>query len=408
MTVEERASSPSVSSRPWTLARSPLVLSEIFPPIRGGSGKWLSEIYARMDSVSGVMVVGTPPHATSDFDDHRYPKPILREDLSMAFRGLANVSSLFAYGRIFRRVSRLVRLHRATEIHAARPLFEGLVARWIKWRLGIPYLCFVHGEDINVAMTSRELSLLTASVLNHAEKLVANSSFTQDLLLSDWRIPKERIEMMHPGVDCQYFQPIPTSTPRQLLPEDRRVLLTVGRLQERKGHDTLLMGLPSIREKVPDVLYAIAGDGEQRPMLQGLVEKLNLQQHVRFLGEIDDSTLRQCYRECDLFVLPNRSVGRDVEGFGIVLLEAQACGKPVIAGRSGGTKDAIDHGKTGLLVDCQNPESPGDLVNAICDMLGNPERLRVFGEAARSFVKNTFNWPILAQQAERALALSTQ
>jgi phosphatidylinositol alpha-1,6-mannosyltransferase len=408
MTMEERAASRSVSSRPWTLARSPLVLSEIFPPTRGGSGKWLSEIYARMDSVSGVMVVGTTPHASSDFDDQRYPKPVLREDLSMAFRGLANASSLFSYARIIRRVSQLVRLHRATEIHAARPLFEGLVARWIQWRLGIPYLCFVHGEDINVAMTSRELSLLTASVLNHAEKLVANSSFTQNLLLSDWRIPRDRIEMMHPGVDCQYFQPLPTSTPRQLFPEDRRVLLTVGRLQERKGHDTLLMGLPSIREKVPDVLYAIAGDGEQRPKLQGLVEKLNLQEQVRFLGEIDDSTLRQCYRECDLFVLPNRSVGRDVEGFGIVLLEAQACGKPVIAGRSGGTEDAMAHGKTGRLVDCQNPENPGELVAAICEILDDAVRREVMGGAARTFVRNNFDWPILARRAERALYLPTR
>lgn len=408
MTVEERDSSRSVPSRPHTLARAPLVLSEIFPPTKGGSGKWLSEIYARIGCFSGVMVVGTPPQVGSDFDDQRYPKPILREDLSMSFRGLANVSSLFAYGRIFRRVSHLVRLHRATEIHAARPLFEGLVARWIKWRWGIPYLCFVHGEDINVAMTSRELSLLTASVLNNADKLIANSSFTQELLLSDWRIPLDRIQLMHPGVDCEFFQPLPVCTPRQFFPQDRRVLLTVGRLQERKGHDTLLMGMPSIRERHPDVLYAIAGDGEQRPKLQRLVEKLNLQEHVRFLGEIDDSTLRQCYRESDLFVLPNRSVGRDVEGFGIVLLEAQACGKPVIAGRSGGTKDAIDDGETGLLVDCQNPESPGELVNAICDMLGNAERLRVFGEAARSFVKNTFHWPILAQQAEHALALPTQ
>jgi phosphatidylinositol alpha-1,6-mannosyltransferase len=142
--------------------------------------------------------------------------------------------------------------------------------------------------------------------------------------------------------------------------------------------------------------------------LQGLVEKLNLQEHVRFLGEIDDNTLRRCYRECDLFVLPNRSVGRDVEGFGIVLLEAQACGKPVIAGRSGGTKDAMVHGKTGLLVDCQNPESPGELVTAICDILGDAERLATLGNAARSFVEKNFDWSILARRAEHALYLPTR
>jgi len=403
--TEERATTRSLSTQPKSAFRSPLVLSEIFPPTKGGSGKWLSEIYARLSCISCLMVVGKNNHAADGFDDHLYPHPIARENLSMAFRGLAQWPSILAYHRISKRVTQLATMHRTTEIHASRPLFEGLVARWLKWRSAIPYLCFVHGEDINIARTSRELSLLTTSVLKHADKLIANSNFTRDLLLNDWNIPTERIELMHPGVDCRYFCPPSTPPQRSLFPASSQVLLTVGRLQERKGHDTLIRGLVEIRKVSPNVLYAIVGDGEQRPLLQQMASRLGLENHVLFLGEVDDETLRDAYRECDLFVLPNRSVGRDVEGFGIVLLEAQACGKAVIAGKSGGTKDAIADKEGGFLIDCQNPNDPAALVAAICRLLADSRQREVMGRKARTFVQNSFDWDALAKQAQRVLSV---
>jgi phosphatidylinositol alpha-1,6-mannosyltransferase len=384
-----------------------LVLSEIFPPTKGGSGKWLAEIYARLRGSSNLMVVGGGNRQRPEFEaDIHYPHPIIREDLEMPFRGIAQLSSLLDYYRIASRVYRLAKAHRVTALHAARPLFEGLVARLIKLRTGLPYLCFVHGEDINIAMTSRELRFLTAAVLSGATKVIANSSFTKELLLSDWKMKARQVELMHPGVDCRYFTPTKPMGEKALLPENCRILLTVGRLQERKGHDCLIAGLPAIRRLFPDVLYVIAGDGEQRPVLQAQVMRLGLEQHVFFLGEIDDVKLRQCYRECELFVLPNRAVGRDIEGFGMVLLEAQACGRPVVAGRSGGTSDALKAEETGLLVNCQDPERPEELVAAVCRLLGNDNERLAFGNAARSFVESHFDWAILAAQAERVLTCS--
>jgi phosphatidylinositol alpha-1,6-mannosyltransferase len=383
-----------------------IVLSEIFPPTKGGSGKWLSEIYSRMPGRSCVMVVGDA-HCGADsyFCDEEYPQLVFRENLAMAFRGVSKFASLRDYHRIFRTVCQLAKSHQIQSIHASRPLFEGLVARLVKIRLGLSYVCFVHGEDINIAKTSRELTLLTQSVLRHAEKLIANSSFTRDLLLNDWNVPSDRIEMMHPGVDCEFFTPPETPHLRQLFREDQKVLLTVGRLQERKGHDTLISGLPEILRQFPDVLYAIAGDGEQRPVLQQMVSRLELEDHVRFLGEIDDSTLRQAYRECDLFALPNRTIGRDVEGFGIVLLEAQACGKPVIAGKSGGTQDTLLPERTGFLIDCQDPKNPSELVKAICKLLADDSERDRMGRNARTFVQNSFDWQSLAKKAEGILSL---
>jgi len=352
------------------------------------------------------MVVGSGTNRTmSHLTDAHYPHPILREDLAMKFRGVSNLTSLLAYYRITKTVHKLTITHAPSALHAARPLFEGLVARLIKIRTGIPYLCFVHGEDINVAMTSRELKYLTASVLNNATKVIANSDFTKNLLLSDWNVASDRIEMMHPGVDCEYFSPANPTSLRRLFPPNRKILLTVGRLQQRKGHDALIYGLQTIRHAFPDVLYAIAGDGEQRLFLEDLVARLSLSEHVKFLGEIDDETLRQCYRECDLFVLPNRAVGHDIEGFGMVLLEAQACGKPVVAGKSGGTSDTLDVGKTGFLIDCQNPEKPDELVSTICRLLTDDAERNLLGDQARRFVQRNFDWSTLAEQAKTALKI---
>lgn len=386
------------------LTHNILVLSEIFPPIKGGSGKWLYEIYARMPNASCIMVVGKANNSTTELQDCEiYSQTIQREDLSMAFRGVANFTSLRRYCQIIGRVGRTARRHRVRAIHAARPLYEGLVARALRMQLGLPYICFVHGEDINVARTSRELTWLTTSVLKNADQLIANSNFTKELLLNEWQIPNSRIALMHPGVDCNFFTPTLEPSGRRIFPENRPILLTVGRLQERKGHDTLIQGLVSIRKAFPNILYAIAGDGEQREYLDGLVASLDLKEHVVFLNEIDDDTLRQCYRECDLFVLPNRTLGKDVEGFGIVLIEAQACGKPVIAGKSGGTCDTLLEGQTGLIVDCQDPKNPEDLVKAVCSLLGDAEKIASYGTAARTFVKQTFDWPLLAKQADLIL-----
>ena len=129
--------------------------------------------------------------------------------------------------------------------------------------------------------------------------------------------------------------------------EGRRVVLTVGRLQKRKGHDMMIRSLPQVRQEVSDVLYAVAGDGEERAALARAVTDLGLGGQVQFLGEVDENTLLRCYQQCDLFALPNRQVGSDIEGFGMVLLEAQACGKPVLAGDSGGTAETLVAGAEG-------------------------------------------------------------
>jgi phosphatidylinositol alpha-1,6-mannosyltransferase len=169
-------------------------------------------------------------------------------------------------------------------------------------------------------------------------------------------------------------------------------------LQIRKGHDMLIQALPSIRASMPDVLYAIVGEGVERQRLEALVTSLQLQDCVKFHGEISDAEMLQAYQQCDLFVLPNREVDGDFEGFGMVLIEAQACGKVVIAGASGGTSETLNAGQTGFVIPCETPEP---LANKIMELLGDTPRLHAMGKAAREWVLERFDWTSLVQQAKQ-------
>jgi phosphatidylinositol alpha-1,6-mannosyltransferase len=176
------------------------------------------------------------------------------------------------------------------------------------------------------------------------------------------------------------------------------VVLTVGRLQKRKGHDMMIRALGAIREAHPEVLYAVAGEGEERGALTALASELGVTGQVQFLGEVRDEELLGCYRQCDLFSLPNRQVGRDVEGFGMVLLEAQACGKPVLAGASGGTAETMQLGQTGRVTPC---DEPAPLAAEVIDLLSDADLREQMGRAARVWVADHFDWDALRRQAER-------
>ena len=208
----------------------------------------------------------------------------------------------------------------------------------------------------------------------------------------------DKLTVVTPGVDVEQFQPAaPNPAVRERLGwSGRRVVLTAGRLQQRKGHDCLIRALPEIRRHVPDILYAIAGDGERRATLESLAHSLNVQDCVQFLGELSDSNLIECFQQCELAALPNREVNGDFEGFGMVLVEAQACGRPVLAGTSGGTAETLRPGESGRLVNCERPEP---LAQALIEMLNDSKGLDRMGAAARDWAVRQFDWELLAARA---------
>jgi phosphatidylinositol alpha-1,6-mannosyltransferase len=374
-----------------------LLVSEVFPPRKGGSGRWFWEIYRRMPRETVVIAAGEDPRQ-KEFD-RGHDLRVVRVPLTLSAWGLRSLAGLRGYWKALRLLVPLVRAERVRQVHCGRCLPEGVMALALKWWTGLHYLCYVHGEDVNAASTSREQSWLVRRVLLGADLVIPNSRNTERILLGEWGVPAERVRLLHPGVDTTRFVP-GTRAPavrEKLGWGDRPVVLTVGRLQKRKGHDQMILALAKVRETIPDILYAIVGEGEEREFLQGLVEREGLERHVQFLGEMDDEGLIQCYQQCDLFALPNRQVGRDIEGFGMVLLEAQACGKAVIAGDSGGTAETMRAPETGRVVCCDGPH---DLAAVVSELMADPALRARMGEAGREWVVERFDWVALTRQAK--------
>jgi phosphatidylinositol alpha-1,6-mannosyltransferase len=373
-----------------------LLISEIFPPKVGGSGRWFWEIYSRLPYDKYIIAAGCDPHA-NPFDSTHDLK-CLRWPLTLENWGLCSTSSIRAYIKLLSSLRKVVKNYNISTIHCGVALPEGLLglAAW-KW-FGIPYLCYVHGEELEIYNSSRQYKWLSQKVYLNAQKIIVNSLNTRRMVALHTGI-EANVKVMNPGVDTNYFVPKQKDikTISRLGWSGRKVILTVGRLQKRKGHDQMILAMKMIREKVPNALYVIVGDGEERFFLEDLVNKEKLRNQVCFMGKVKDATMLQCYQQCDLFVLANREYNRDFEGFGMVLVEAQACGKPVIAGNSGGTAETMIVGETGLLVEATDIQEISD---AVVLLLLDDARREQMGSRAVSWVREKFEWNILVRQAE--------
>lgn len=342
------------------------------------------------------MAVGTDEKA-AEFD-RTHTLSVVRWPLTLNSWGLFSFSGLKQYLSLFSLLSNLIRKEKITRIHCGRSIPEGVLC-WLAWKLKrIPYLCYIHGEELATYQTSKELKWLSMRVFEGARMLIVNSKNTCALISVYIPSCRHKIRILNPGVDTGYFKPhSPDPVVKKRLGwDDRVVVLSVGRLQKRKGHDHTILAMEYVRERIPNILYAIIGDGKELEYLKDLTAKKNLNHSVLFMGEMQDSALLECYQQCDLFVLANREVNGDIEGFGMVLVEAQACGRPVIAGDSGGTSETMIPGTTGLIVDCRDPKI---LADAICSVLGDMNKSQEMGKRAREWVQNTFEWNHLVTKA---------
>jgi phosphatidylinositol alpha-1,6-mannosyltransferase len=376
-----------------------LLLSQVFPPQTGGSGRWFWEIYRRLPREAVGVVAGEQPGA-AEFDA-THDVAVERRMLSFPSLGLASFGGLRRYLSLALRLRRRILDERIDMVHCGCTWPEGVAAWLAKMMTGTPFLLYVHGEELS--FPSRELAWLRRRVFGAATMVIANSKNTLRLLRDDWNVPESKLKLLHPGVDIERFTPAEpcVETRERLGWAGRTVIMTAGRLQKRKGQDMLIRAIPQIRERVPDVLYSIVGDGAERAALEQLVDSLGLRNHVQFRGDADDSELICCYQQCDLFALPNRTVGGDFEGFGMVLLEAQACGKAVLAGDSGGTAETMSLGdagvpQTGEIVDCTEPEP---LAARIIGMLADRDRLAEMSLSGREWAESRFSWDVLSCQA---------
>ena len=374
-----------------------LLLTENFPPKEGGSGRWFWELYSRLPNDKVIIVANDTPEGREFDKTHKLD--VVRIELESTEWGLASTKGLGFYWVTIRKVLKLIKKHGIEEVHCGRVIPEGVIARALKLLAGARYNCFVHGEDVETAATSREHSLLVKNVCKNASMLICNSENTANIVHKLGFDSGSKCEILHPGVDTSRFEvAAPDTSFRQKMGwSGKRVLLTVGRLQRRKGQDFLIKTMPALLNEFPDLFYAVVGRGECYDELISLVDQHKLHDNVCVYPDMDDEALIKCYQQCDIFILPNRTIDNDIEGFGMVLVEAQVCGKPVIAGDSGGTRETMDIGKTGHIIDCSSTEN---LLNGLSPILRKPEIVDG-GVDIADYAKNRFNWDQHVAKAKR-------
>jgi phosphatidylinositol alpha-1,6-mannosyltransferase len=262
--------------------------------------------------------------------------------------------------------------------------YGGILAFALRF-MGYRYYLWAYGYEFHKVQGNPVLRRLYLKIYENAQCVFVITEFVANRL-REFGVAPDKMRMVYPAVDPQRFRPL--DIPRQ---DGQRVLLSVTRLVERKGLDQVIRALPQVLATCPGVQYWITGEGPMRTRWEELVQSMGLQDRVRFLGRVPEDELVELYNRCDVFLMPSRECqdSGHVEGFGIVFLEANACGKPVIGGTSGGMPEAIEEGKTGLLVD---PEYIHGLAKAILRLLNDAPLARQMGQYGRRRVLEKFNW----------------
>ena len=374
-----------------------LVLTEQFLPTVGGSITWLVNTYSRYDPENVIFVASQS--AGGEAVDRTLPFPVERTAMTMSDWDPTIPASLLCYLKSALCVRRTCRKYKIRQIHCAKVLPEGLIAFIASLYTHIPFLVYAHGEEIQSGLTSRKFKWLLPKIYDKAFAIVANSSNTNRLLQEIGVMPS-KIHIIHPGVDAQQF--IRGMNSSEVIKNrynlcQKRILLTVGRLQRRKGHDMVIKALPRIKQRFPNVHYVVVGTGEELSSLQKLASEEGVTDSVLFVGYVPDHEIPSYYAACDIFLMPNRQIEADIEGFGMVFLEASAAGKPVIGGKSGGTDDAILDGITGLRI---NGDNVDQITDAVLALLSDPQKASALGANGRRWVQETFTWDSVVSRTQ--------
>jgi phosphatidyl-myo-inositol dimannoside synthase len=381
-----------------------LWVDDAFPPSIGGVQKYAFNTVMNLQPGSVVVLCDTnaDPRCT-DVDtalasrkQKIYRKAVFADNLGV----LSCVKEPAMLLRFCSSIYKLSKEERIDLILFGKTEFFYLYAiSLLKTLLSIPIALISHGEDIPTGQLKS--NALKRWLLNRVDLLICNSHCTRNRM--DGFLGKETGAIVaYPGVEDKFFFNVDTSA---ILSEldvgGKRLLYTVGRLDERKGQDTVIRALPEILKKHPDILYLIGGEGKHGENLKQIAEEQEVKSHVRFLGSVSDNKILAFFQAGDVFVMPNRTIEGDSEGFGIVFLEAGASGKPVVGGHSGGAPEAIVDGVTGILVD---PYSSSDVAEKICFLLSNPDEARKMGAAGRTRADRDFRWARLVGRFEHELA----
>ncbi len=362
-----------------------LMITELFLPTKGGTAVSFDDDFRRLGGKAVHIVTADVPGA-AEFDQ-THPNTIHRLELKR--NPWLRPESLVIYSKLFAKSFGLAMRHRFRAVFAGRALPEGIVAWAVGRMIGAKVLIYAHGEELTGWGRGQKFKTMCFA-LRRADHILANSDFTRETLIALIGVRPERIVMTYPTVDVERMRPgLPYEDLRQGLGlgAGQRLILSVGRLQRRKGFDQVVRALPGLLKRGLDVHYAIVGIGEDRDYLEGLARELGVRERLHLLGHVSMEELPRWYNACDLFAMPNRDINGDTEGFGLVYMEANACAKPVIAGRAGGTGSAVEDGRNGLRVDGERVQA---VEEGIAYLLEHPEEAARMGRYGRERTVSRF------------------
>jgi phosphatidylinositol alpha-1,6-mannosyltransferase len=372
-----------------------LFLTERFPPSEGGSRIYYYNL-CRNYSAGNVVVLTKKADGWEGFDRDE-PLRIIRKGKPLPNWKYTQIPKmllplLWAIYLTFR--------ERIDVIHCGDFFPAGPIGLIMKKLFGKPYVYYVHGEGYTWFNQFRFQPKIRKVILRNADRIVAACSYAEEGVRGDLNGYHDRIVTINPGVDYGRFEP--DRRDEALLEElglkDKKVILTVGRLIDRKGQDTVIRAMPKVLVDVPDAVYLVGGRGPHEETLRSLAVELGVREHVKFLGFVPNERLPAVYSICDVFVMINRDTkGEGPEGFGMVFTEANAAGRPVIGGKSGGNIDSILEGTTGYRVDPLNVE---EVALKITILLRDEKLRQTLGRIGREWVVSKFDWREKARELE--------
>ncbi|WP_406739705.1 glycosyltransferase family 4 protein [Streptomyces atratus] len=368
---------------------STLVITNDFPPRQGGIETFVHAMATRVPDDDVVVYTSHEPGDTAY--DAGLPFPVVRDPSRM----------LLPTGRVTRRAVEIARAHGCDRVWfgAAAPL--ALMAPALR-RGGVRRIvATTHGHEIWWARTPGARGLMRR-IGGGVDVVTYLGQYTR-ARIEPALGPRARMSRLVPGVDPEVYRPRADAgpDPRTALGLDgKRVILCVARLVPRKGQDTLIRALPLIRDKVPDAVLVVVGQGPDEARLRKLAARHG-EGAVRFAGGVSHTDTPPYYAAADVFAMPcrTRRAGLEAEGLGIVFLEAAASGLPVVVGDSGGAPDTVLDGRTGRVVDGTDPAA---VAGALTGILLDPDRAAM-GAAGREWVRESWSWDASARHLTRLL-----
>jgi phosphatidylinositol alpha-1,6-mannosyltransferase len=364
-----------------------LVVTNDFPPRPGGIQAFVHSLAARQPD--GEVVVYAPAWKGAPGFDAAQPFPVVRHPTSL----------MLPVPDVLRRAREVAAVEQCDRVWfgAAAPL--GLLAR----PLGLSRaVASTHGHEVGWALLPGARQVLRR-IGRDVDVVTYLGEYTRSRLAR--AVPSASLERLPSGVDTSLFRAgcggDDVRRRHGLL--DRPVVVCVSRLVPRKGQDVLIRALPAVRAAVPGAALLLVGGGPDAPRLQRLAAEHGVAEHVVVTGSVPWEELPAHYDAGDVFAMPcrTRRAGLEVEGLGIVFLEASATGLPVVAGRSGGSPDAVLDGETGVVVDGTSVQ---EVAREVAALLADPERARRMGRAGRAWVEREWRWDVLAQRLRGLLA----